>query len=48
MKELDKPVQDPKVEMEEIKKTQMDATQEMENLRKRSGITDVSKTEYKR
>jgi hypothetical protein len=32
------------VEVETIKKTHMEANLEMENLRKRSGITDVSIT----
>jgi hypothetical protein len=32
------------VEVETIKKTQMEANLEMENLEKRSGITDVSIT----
>ena len=43
-KELNKVIQDLKVEVETIKKTQMEATMEMENLRKRSGITDISTT----
>ena len=41
MKELNKVVQDLKVEAETIIKTQMDANMEMEKLGKRSGITDV-------
>jgi len=44
VKELNKAVQDLKVEVETIKKTQMEANLEMENLGKRSGITDVSIT----
>jgi hypothetical protein len=36
------------VEVETMKKTQMKANLEMENLRKKSEITDVSPTEYKR
>ena len=44
MKELNKAVQHLKVEVEIIKKTQMEANLEMENLGKRSGITDVSIT----
>ena len=44
MKELNKAIQDLKVEIEIIKKTQMEANLEMENLRKRSGITKVSIT----
>jgi predicted nucleic acid-binding Zn-ribbon protein len=42
VKELHKVVQDIKVEEERIKRTQMEATMEMENLGKRSGITEVS------
>jgi predicted RNase H-like nuclease (RuvC/YqgF family) len=42
VKELNKEIQDLKVDVETIKKTQMEANQEMENLGKRSGITDVS------
>ena len=41
VKELNKEIQDLKVEIETIKKTQMEANLEMENLGKRSGITDV-------
>ena len=44
LKELSKVIQDLKMEGERIKKTQMEATLEMENLGKRSGITDVSIT----
>ena len=42
MKELDKAVQDLKLEIATIKKTNMEATLEVENLGKRSEITDVS------
>jgi hypothetical protein len=42
MKELNKAIQDLKVEVETVKKTQMEANLEMENLEKRSGITDIS------
>ena len=42
MKELNKAIQDLKVEVETVKKTQMEANLEMENLGKSSGITDVS------
>jgi hypothetical protein len=43
--ELSKAVQDPNIEVEAIKKSQM----EMENLGKRSGVTDASITnKYKR
>jgi hypothetical protein len=44
VKELNKGIQDLKVEVATIRKTQMKANLEMENLRKRSGITDVSTT----
>jgi hypothetical protein len=44
VKELNKTVQDLKVEVEITKKSQMEATLEIENLGKRSGITDVSIT----
>jgi hypothetical protein len=48
VKELNKVVQGIKVEVETIKKTQMEANlkmvPQMENLGKRSGITDVSIT----
>jgi hypothetical protein len=39
---LNKTVQDPKMEIERIKKTQMEAILEMDNLEKRSGTTDAS------
>jgi hypothetical protein len=42
IKELNKVIQDLKVEEETIKKTQMEANLEMEDLGKRSGITDIS------
>jgi hypothetical protein len=41
MKELNKGVQDLKVEVETIKKTQMEATLEMENVGKRSGVKQM-------
>ena len=44
MKELNKVIQDLQVEVETIKKTQMETNLEMENLAKRSRITDVSIT----
>jgi predicted nucleic acid-binding Zn-ribbon protein len=44
VKELNKVIQDLKVEVETIKKLQTKAKQEMENLGKRSGITGVSIT----
>ena len=40
--ELNKVIQDLKVEVEIIKKTQVEANLEMENLGKWSGITDIS------
>jgi hypothetical protein len=40
VKELNKAVQDLKVEIETINRIQMEANLEMENLGKRSGITD--------
>ena len=45
MKELNTSIQDLKVEVETVKKTQMETNLEIENLGKRSGITDVSITE---
>jgi hypothetical protein len=42
VKELIKAVQDLKVEVQTIMKTQIEATPEMKNLGKRSRITDVS------
>ena len=44
VKELNKQIQDLKVEVETIKKPQMEANLEMKNLGKRSEITDVSIT----
>jgi hypothetical protein len=44
LKELNKMIQDLRLEVETIKKTQMEAILEMENLGKRSGITNVSIT----
>jgi hypothetical protein len=44
VKELNKTIQDLKVEIETIKKWQMEATLEMENLEKRLGVTDVKIT----
>ena len=40
-------VQDIKVEIEAIKKAQMEEALEKENLEKRTGTTDTSITEYK-
>jgi hypothetical protein len=48
VKGLNKVIQDLKVEVETIKKTQMEAILEMENLGKMSGITNVLPSEYKR
>ena len=42
--ELNKVIQDLKMEVETIKKTQMEANLEIKNLRKRPGIIDVSIT----
>ena len=39
---MNKVIQDLKVEVVTIKKTQMEATLEMENLGKKSGVTDAS------
>jgi hypothetical protein len=44
VKELNKVIQDIKMEVETIKKAQMEVNLEMENLGKRSGITGVSIT----
>ena len=44
MKELNKAIQDLKVNVETIKKTQMEANMEMENLGKRSGVKDANIT----
>jgi hypothetical protein len=44
VKELNKVVQDLRVEVETIKKTQIEANMEMENLGKRPRITNVSIT----
>jgi esterase/lipase len=44
LKELNKVIQDIKVEVETIKKTQIEANLKMENLEKRLVITDVSIT----
>jgi predicted nucleic acid-binding Zn-ribbon protein len=44
VKDLNKVIQDLEVEVETIKKTQMEANLEMKNIRKRSWITDVSVT----
>jgi hypothetical protein len=42
MKELNNTIQDPKVEIETLKKTQSETNLEMEILGKRTGVTDVS------
>ena len=41
---MNKTIQDLKMEIEAIKKTQVEATLEMENLGKRTGTTDASIT----
>jgi prefoldin subunit 5 len=49
VKELNKTIQDLKMEIESIKKSQRETTLELENLGKRSGFIDpTSPTEYKR
>jgi F0F1-type ATP synthase membrane subunit b/b' len=45
LKELNKVIQELKVEVETIKKTQTETNLEMGNIRKRSGITDVINTD---
>jgi len=44
VKELDKVIQDLKMEVETTKKSQIEATLEMENLGKRSGAADAKIT----
>jgi predicted nucleic acid-binding Zn-ribbon protein len=44
VKELKKTIQDLKLEIETIKKSQRETTLEMENLGKRSGVIDASIT----
>jgi hypothetical protein len=44
VKELNKIVQDLKLEIESLKKTQRETALEMENLGKRTGVTDGSIT----
>ena len=44
MKELNKTIQDLKMEVETIKKSQRETTLELENLGKRSGVIDASIT----
>ena len=44
MKELNKTIQDLRMEVETIKKTQREKTLEIENLGKRSGVIDSSIT----
>jgi uncharacterized protein YlxW (UPF0749 family) len=44
MKELNKTIQDLKMEIETIKKSQKETTLEIENLGKRSGVIDASIT----
>ena len=42
MKELNKTIQGLKMEVETIKKSQTETTLEIENLGKKSGVTDAS------
>jgi hypothetical protein len=44
VKEMDKTIQDLKIEIETIKKSQRETTVELKNLGKRSGVIDVSIT----
>ena len=44
MKELNKTIKDLKMEVETIKKSQRETTQEIGNLGKRSGVIDASVT----
>ena len=44
MRELNKPIQDLKIEIEKINKSQGETTLEIENLGKRSGVIDASIT----
>ena len=44
MKELNKTIQDLKIEIETLKKTQRETAMELENLGKRTGVTDASLT----
>jgi hypothetical protein len=48
VKERNKTVQDLKMELETIKKSQRETTLELENLEKRSEVIEISPTEYKR
>ena len=49
MRELNKPIQDLKIEIEKINKSQRDTTLEIENLGKRSGVIETSiTTDFKR
>jgi prefoldin subunit 5 len=45
VKELNKNIQDLKMEIETIKKSQRETTPEIENLGKRSGVMDTSITQ---
>ena len=44
MKELNKAIQDLKMKIDSLKKTQRETALEMENLGKRTGVTDASIT----
>jgi chaperonin cofactor prefoldin len=48
VKELNKAIQDLKVEVETIKKSQRETTLEFENLGKRSVVIDATPTKFKR
>jgi prefoldin subunit 5 len=45
---VNKTIQDLKMEIKTIKKSQRETTLELENLGKRSGVIDASITKYKR
>jgi hypothetical protein len=48
VKILNKTVQNSKFEIETINKSQREATLDMENLKKRSGVTEYKNTGYRR
>ena len=45
VREMNRILQDLKMEIESIRRTQREATMEMENLGKRTGTTDITPTE---
>ena len=45
VREMNRILQDLKMEIESIRRTQREATLEMENLGKRTGTTDITPTE---